>query len=65
MYFRNDIDPDNLEHEQSAGFLRDKLLQVCLWDIASNTGNEYKTHSLHLRQIVNKNAKKTHSVNGP
>ena len=34
-------------------------------DIASNAKNGYRTHSLRLRQIANKNAKKTYSVNEP
>ena len=40
MYFRNDIDPDNLEHEQSAGFLRDKLLQVFISTKTFGTNSE-------------------------
>ena len=36
------------------------------WDVVSNVENGYRTHSLHLRQIANKYAKKkTHSVDGP
>ena len=27
-----------------------------LWDVASKAKNGYRTHSLHLRQIANKNA---------
>ena len=48
--------------------LRLRLCQIatlCLWDVASNANNGYRTHSLRLREIANKNAKKTHSVNGP
>ena len=45
MYFRNDIDPDNLEHEQSAGFLRDKLLQVFISTKTFGTNSEiYMSH---------------------
>ena len=35
-------------------------LRIC--DVASNAENGYRTHSLRLRQIANKNAKKKRIV---
>ena len=38
--------------------LRLRLRQIAtlrLWDVASNAKNGYRTHSLRLRQIANKN----------
>ena len=34
-----------------------QIVTLCLWDVASNAKNEYRTQSLRLRQIANKNAK--------
>ena len=43
-----------------------QIATLCLWDVASNAENGYRTHSLRLRQIAQKKTlKKTHSVNGP
>ena len=33
-----------------------QIATLCLWDVASNAKNRYRTHSLRLNQIMQKNA---------
>ena len=45
-------------HSHYCQRLRMRLRQIaplCLWDVASNAKNEYRTHSLRLTQIMQKN----------